>query len=293
MSKSILLFCFFLYLTFHGSSAKEQSFALIGVSGTLQDGFELRDRLDYVDCSNATAGGSCTTIPAKFVGKALVRGYKAYLDIKPKGWREYKQDHPPQVPNPVVLATGCYHDANVYWLYLVAPQQVLRILAGEPRYLSITPDTGLIDLTAAETSAAVKRLAGSQIQKRGYANQTAVAVPLVTGTWFDAASFVESPVVYIKQDGTHVTSFDESLALWAGVNRDDLLLDKNSNAGSQAWSIVLSKVREAERNPSTLASPVMCHNQVRFGVSNGHLRLNYPLMEGEIVGVATESLEEL
>lgn len=70
---------------------EEPPFILVGVSGTLQDGFELRNRLDYKGTK------------ARFVGKALVRGYKAYLDIKPKGWREYKSPPlPPQVPNAVV-----------------------------------------------------------------------------------------------------------------------------------------------------------------------------------------------
>ena len=95
MKKSSLLYCFYfvLYVIAIGSAHdEEQTFALIGVSGTLQDGFELRNRLDYSACAEETRA-SCddddeTTIPAKFVGKALVRGYKAYLDIKPKGWRE-------------------------------------------------------------------------------------------------------------------------------------------------------------------------------------------------------------
>lgn len=278
-----------------GSVADEQRFSLIGVSGTLQDGFELRNRLDYHPCENGKdRGTSCadgsSPVPAKFVGKALVRGYKAYLDVKPQGWREYKdvETGPPQVPNPVVLATGCFQDANVYHLYLVAPQQVLKILAGEPRFLAITPDTGLIDLTADETSDAVRRLAAQQIATKlgdsALNNQTAIAVPLVTGTWFDATSFVESPVVYVKDDGTRVTSFDESLALWAGVDRSDLLLNDNSERGKHAWKDVLDKVRATECDDSSKANfPVMCHNQVRFGVSKNHLRLNYPLTQEEIV----------
>ena len=88
--KNHILVCIHLALALvvGGAVADEVTFALIGVSGTLQDGFELRDRLDYhPPCADSEP--SCDdTIPAKFVGKALVRGYKAYLDIKPKGWRE-------------------------------------------------------------------------------------------------------------------------------------------------------------------------------------------------------------
>ena len=160
---------------------------------------------------------------------------------------------------------------------------MLKILAGEPRFLSISPDTGLIDLTANETSAVVGRLAAQQIQAKlgDQANQTGIAVPLVTGTWFDATSFVESPAAYVKEDGTRVTSFETSLALWAGVDPKDLLQDNDAFAERrhQAWNAVLGKVREAEKDESYKAAfPVMCHDdQVRFGVSNNHLRLNYPL----------------
>ena len=289
--KHNLFACFFLLLSVVIGKVRcisEQTFALIGVSGTLQDGFELRDRLDYSACTleSSNCDNGQTLIPAQLVGKALVRGYKSYLDIKQKGWREYKED-PPQVPNPVVLPTGCFHDANVYWVYLVAPQQVLRILAGEPRYLSISPDTGLVDLTAPETSDIVKRLAQSQIQKLGFTNQTAFALPLVTGTWFDAQSFVESPVVFVKQDGTRVTSFDESLALWAGVDRNDLLADGDLDRRDRAWKTVLAKAKEAEMDATETAFPKLCHDAVRFGVSNDHLRLNYPLTEAEIQAVVT------
>lgn len=277
MLLSVLRGFILLVISFAFGSADEETFVLIGVSGTLQDGFELRDRLDHVD------GATHKITRAIFVGTALVRGYKSYLDIKQNGWREYKQ-HPdkPQVPNPVVIPTGCYQDANVYWLYLVAPEQVLSILAGEPRYLSISPDTGLVDLTATETSENVRQLALRQMEALGHdANQTVCAVPLVTGVWFDADSFVESPIIYIKEDGTRVTSYDQSLALWAGVDRDDLPAND-----PKAWQTVLQKVRQVEADGTRMSLPRLCHDEARFGVSNNHLRLNYPLGRDDIHGIA-------
>ena len=264
--------------------ADEGTFLLIGVSGTLQDGFELRNRLDYDGEDKST--GSSRRVPAKFVGKALVRGYKAYFDVKREGWREYKaKPELPRVPNPVVIPTGCFHDANIYWLYLVAPEQVLNILAGEPRFLSITPDTGLVDLEAIETSDDVKRLAQNQIRRFGHKNTTAFALPLVTGVWFDADAFAESPIAYTKEDGTQVTSFDESLALWAGVERQDLLSEDPEHADRKAlaWDKVYQKVRQTEAaNFPKAIFPQTCNDQVRFGVSNDHLRLNYPLDQNDI-----------
>jgi hypothetical protein len=279
----IFLVCLFSCLICCDAQESPQSFLLIGVSGTLQDGFELRDRLDY---KNPLDGA---TTKAQFVGKALVRGYKAYFDVKRPGWREYKgEPNPPRVPNPVILATGCHNDANIYWMYLVAPEQVLSILAGEPRYLSITPDSGMIDLTAPETSENVKKLALSQIENAGLANVTSFAAPLVTGVWFDVDSFVESPIVYVKEDGTQVTSYDESLAKWAGVEREDLLLELRNGARlelverkNRAWEEVYKTVRLAEADSSQTRYPKLCQ-EVRFGVGLDHLRLNYPLAQAEL-----------
>ena len=41
---------------------------------------------------------------------------------------------------------------NEYWIYLVDSRQVLNTLLYEPRFLSITPDTGTIDIIATNTS---------------------------------------------------------------------------------------------------------------------------------------------
>ena len=69
---------------------------LVLVSGTLQDGFPLRRNLD--------APGA----PAKFVGWALVRGVKMYLDPKPRGCREWvdPESGERQRVNPALVCTG-------------------------------------------------------------------------------------------------------------------------------------------------------------------------------------------
>lgn len=43
--------------------------------------------------------------------------------------------------------------------FVDATRQVLKALLMEPRFLSMTPDTGLVDLTAEETSQSVRTLA--------------------------------------------------------------------------------------------------------------------------------------
>ena len=80
---------------------------LLAVSGTLQEGFELRANLDHPEA------------PAVFIGEGVVRGVKAYLDIKEPGCREYRP--PPERPriNPANVVTGDARDANLYAVYLV------------------------------------------------------------------------------------------------------------------------------------------------------------------------------
>ncbi|CAN0186744.1 unnamed protein product, partial [Phaeothamnion confervicola] len=98
--------------------------------------------------------GEPDEITAVYWGTALVRGYKAFLDIKQPTWREYKPA--PQTPhvNPAVVPTGCWEHANVYAVYAA-----LAALNAEPRFLSMSPDTGIADLATEETSDSVRRTA--------------------------------------------------------------------------------------------------------------------------------------
>jgi hypothetical protein len=283
------------------SGSSEASYLLIGVSGTLQDSFSLRSRLDYTSPSPSTAPGDKDEhVPAILIGKALVRGFKAYLDIKEPGWREFRED-PPQVPNAVVMPTGCREHANIYWIYAVDSRQFIHILAGEPRFLSITPDTGMLDLTADETDQQVKLTALHEIRKQGKTDESVVAVPLVTGVWFHS-SYAESPTVETKTDNTMVTSYDGSLALWAGVERDDLVipgsqqclssLDPNQECLSeeaaarseQTWERVYKAIRAASMTKVSATRPdsLECQQRVRFGVGPSQARINYPFSRAEL-----------
>ena len=48
----------------------------------IQKGFPERFRMDY-------NSGLQDEIEAKFLGRALVRGYRSYLDVMQKDWRQY------------------------------------------------------------------------------------------------------------------------------------------------------------------------------------------------------------
>jgi hypothetical protein len=63
------------------------TYHIIGVSGGLQDGFPDHFKLDYGATSNFESEPNA--VRAIFVGRALVRGCKAYLDVMQEGWRQY------------------------------------------------------------------------------------------------------------------------------------------------------------------------------------------------------------
>jgi len=101
--------------------AEEQiSYVFLAVSGTLQDGFPLRSNLDYWPNKPSNFG----RINATFLGNVLIRGMRAYLDIKPEGSREYREVLAEKSVNPVVLPTVCDVYANQYALYVVDARQV-------------------------------------------------------------------------------------------------------------------------------------------------------------------------
>ena len=115
--------------------------------------------------------------------------------------------------NSDVFPSGCAEHANEYLLiYSIDSRQVMAVLNNEPRRLSITSDTGQINLTAEETALAVKSLFAQLIEQQGITNKNAVALPFLTATWFQYKSHGHSPVLYIKADGTQVANFPESLA---------------------------------------------------------------------------------
>ncbi|GAX22173.1 hypothetical protein FisN_19Lh233 [Fistulifera solaris] len=205
----LLLFFFSFYDT-----VIAHEYLIVGVSGGLQDGFPERSKMDYHH-------GQDDAVPAVFLGKALVRGYKAFLDVMQPGWRQYIEEPGQPLINSNVFPSGCYEHANEYWIYLIDSRQVMAVLNNEPRFLSITPDTGMVDLRAEETSPVVRALLEQMIQQQGKSDLEQVAIPLVTAVWFQKESHVPSPPIRIHEDGTYITNFPESLALWANVSDAD------------------------------------------------------------------------
>lgn len=245
----------------------------MGVSGGLQKNFPEHSKLDFVDGEEV--------VEAVFLGRGLVRGYKSYLDVMQDGWRQYDGDAP--LINCNVFATGCWHHANEYWIYLVDVRQFLKILMNEPRFLSITPDLGLVDLEAEETSTVIKHLAKSEVRNQKKRITTEAAFPLVTAAWFQSLAHVPSPVLYTKEDGTQVTNFPQSLAKWAGMDLggtpDVCQADvEDYENPSDYWEKVRSSIRNAEANRSETAKPIFdCKRKARFGTSKDHARINFAM----------------
>ena len=162
---------------------------ILAVSGTLQEGFPLRKNLD--------APGA----PAVHLGSGLVRGVRSYLDVKERGCREFGNG-----PNPACVVTGDAADGNVYELYLVAGAACLGALLGEPRFLAMAPDAVVLDLEAAETCDAVRKLARHVL---GDASARRCSVLAVVSAAPAQPSFVRTPSD--RSDG--VTAFAAGAAL--------------------------------------------------------------------------------
>jgi hypothetical protein len=277
-----------------------QDYIIVGVSGGLQDGFPDHDKMDY------HAGQLLDEVQAVFLGRALVRGYKAYLDVMEETWRQYTPEPNQPLINCNVVPTGCWHHANEYWMYLIDTRQFIAILMNEPRFLSIAPDLGLVDLTAAETSAVVKHIANYEIQKQGKSDASSVAFPIVTGAWYNPTSHVPSPVLYTKEDGTQVTNFPQSLAKWAGVELEVVGEEEDATCGANSsdddsdvekyrqyersdyWDKIRQAIRHSEANPlsSSVAHangpPFDCEKKARFGVTPDMARINYAMSPEQV-----------
>jgi hypothetical protein len=68
-------------------STHSPEYIVVGVSGGLQDGLPEHFRLDY-------HAGERDEVQAIFLRRALVRGYKAYLDVMQPTWRQYTARKP-------------------------------------------------------------------------------------------------------------------------------------------------------------------------------------------------------
>ena len=190
------------------------AFNIVAVSGTLEEGFPLRPNLDFEP-------GTPNEVLSTFLGKALIRGLRANLDIKSPGWREFKPEDEGLNPvNPAMVATGVWNDANIYSVYLIDRRQAVRALLNEPRFLSMTPDLAMVDIKAKETSKDVKRLIRRGIKEDKSLlrpkNRRFATLLTVVSTW-ESCHFIPSPILYTKRDGTRVTDFPNSLATFAGV----------------------------------------------------------------------------
>lgn len=187
-------------------------FAIVAVSGTLEEGFPLRPNLDFT--TEVNEGNP--PVLAIFLGKALVRGVKAFLDVKDSNSREFKPMGMLNPINPGLVATGNRKDANISSIYLIDRRQALRALLNEPRYLSMVPDLAKVDIHAPETDPNLRQLLMQIIRESGLPNMNEVTFLQVISTW-KSCHFVPSPILYTNSDGTRVTDFPNSLAKWAGT----------------------------------------------------------------------------
>lgn len=248
---------------------------LVAVSGTIQDGFELRKNIDF------KAEGE-PTVEALLIGHAVVRGVKMFFDIKDDKCREFDPTLPHRV-NPAMVLTGCRTDANQYALYLVDERACLNALLGEPRLLTMVPDAVRIDLDDKDTSPEVAALARAFIAKDGKANTKQCAV-LAVVPCYASRHFVAAPPMERRTDGTSLTSFRASLAAFAG-------LPPSAEPGTGEWNAAVAKALKAQRESiaaSGGALPALARSDDSlYGTDCSTARLSRRLSAAEFNAVAT------
>lgn len=257
-------------------------FALVAVSGTLEEGFPLRPNLDFT--TEVNEGNPA--VLGIFLGHALVRGVRAFLDIKDSFSREFVAGPPGLNPiNPALVASGNNNDANISSLYLVDRRQAARALLREPRYLSMVPDLAKVDIHAAETDSDVRNFILQAIEEDTTLlepkNTFQVTLLQVISTW-KSCHFVPSPILYTKPDGARVTDFPNSLAAFAGVT--DSLRTSNPGAYNAAVdAAVRAKLalppdevgsNNCIDNPSSFLNPAAPDTVIRYGVDKSTKRMN-------------------
>jgi len=248
-------------------------FVIVAVSGTLEEGFPLRPNLDFT--TEVNEGNP--PVLAIFLGRALIRGVKAFLDIKDPMSREFR-DLPALNPvNPALVASGNNNDANISSIYLVDRRQAMRALLNEPRYLSMVPDLAKVDIHAPETDQTVRALILQAINETPLLepkNVNTATFLQVISTW-KSCHFVPSPILNTKSDGTRVTDFPNSLASFAGTSEAERVMSP-ATYNAKVDAAVRAQVELTKNcvdNPSTFPppSPDML---IRYAVDKHTKRMN-------------------
>jgi len=233
-------------LWYRRKGTASSSRVLVAVSGTIQDGFELRKNIDYTE-----ADGS--KVKALLIGYGVVRGVKMFFDVKDAACREYDIANSPHRVNPAMVLTGNRQDANQYAVYLVDERACLVALLGEPRYLTMTPDAVRIELNDPKTSAEVASLARTIIATQGKTNSESCAV-LAVVPCYRPKHFVPAPPMEVREDGTRLTSFRTSLAAFAGLKAGE------AEPGTAAWNGAVAAALAAAR--ASISSPQMLRSHL-------------------------------
>ena len=105
----------------------------------------------------------------------------------------------------------------MYACFAVSESAALRALLGEPRCLGMTPDTVLVDLDARETTPAL----AATLRALAAASAAAAAAPITRAALLTVVAHapphgaVSVPPLYVKEDGTRVTTFAACLSAFA------------------------------------------------------------------------------
>ena len=266
------------YLRRTTSSTSSSSRVIVAVSGTIQDGFELRKNIDY--------RSECEIVRAVLLGYGVARGAKMYLDVKDESCREYDPSLPARV-NPAMVLTGDANDANCYALYLVDERACLNALLGEPRLLTMTPDSLRIDLDDPETSPAVRAFARAVISRDGK-TETRYAAVLAVVACYRSGCFVAAPPVEVRPDGTRLTSFRSSLAKFASIG-------SGGEPGTPAWNdavaaaLTAARAQQAKGAPTSPVLPTHQAADSLYATDSHTARISRRMTAAEFDAIAAEA----
>eukprot|EP00978_Attheya_sp_CCMP212_P043434 scaffold283474_cov63-Attheya_sp.AAC.2 len=220
---------------------------IVAVSGTIQDGFELRGNIDYSGAHDDEE--EVEVVKAVFLGWGVVRGVRMYFDVKEKGCREFDASILHRV-NPACVLTGNAKDCNQYALYLVDERACLQALLDEPRFLTMTPDTLRLEIDDADTSPAVRALARTLIQMEDKSNTSQATLLAVVPCLFSQTHFYPAPHHRLREDGSRLYSFQSSLAKFAGIHENEQ--NYIAEPGSAEWNLAVAKALAKVRSTNAL-----------------------------------------
>ena len=170
----------------------------------------------------------------------------------------------------------------------------MNALLGEPRLLTMAPDAVRIDLTDPCTSPEVAAFARTVMRHDGVQEtDTDTIAVLAVVACYESAQFVAAPPAEVRRDGTRLTSFQSSLARFAGLD----LRGSQCEPGSREWNAAVAKALDSARqqckaqqhSPKPSRREAMSADDSLYGTTGKIARLSRRLTASEFNSIARDA----